>query len=412
MTKRYVPVRGIRVFLWGRSVGAIVQHSPGYYAFEYDPDFLTSGWEIAPLKMPLRDGVGPYVFTEFGRNAFMGLPGVFADSLPDGFGNAVINEWLRQCGVRAEGVTALDRLAYIGSRGMGALTYEPERSPYGGKPFAIDMRQLTEKARRVFNNSLERSSGDEALRAIIRVGVSAGGGKAKAVVGWNRETGQFLAGDRDLPPGFEHWIIKFTPPEYPYRGTCEYEVMEKARRCGIDVCECRLYELDGLKHFMTRRFDREGSRRFHVQTLGALAHLPPEGGTSRYSYDQVFMAIEGLGLGYEAMEQMFRRMAFNVYSDESDDHTKNFSFLMREDGKWELAPAYDLNGGAPPEADEAMDPWSGWHDQHAIMINGKQSGITDGDLLEVADRFAIGTGRRVLEEVRAAVATSAQGGRA
>ena len=134
--------------------------------------------------------------------------------------------------------------------------------------------------------------------------------------------------------------------------------------------------------------------------------------TSRYSYDQVFMAIEGLGLGYEAMEQMFRRMAFNVYSDESDDHAKNFSFLMREDGKWELAPAYDLNGGAPPEADEAMDPWSGWHDQHAIMINGKQSGITDGDLLEVADRFAIGTGRRVLEEVRAAVATSAQDGQA
>lgn len=399
----YVPVRGIRVFLWGRSVGALVEHSPGYYAFEYDSDFLNSGWDIAPLKMPLRDGVGPYVFADFGRNAFMGLPGVIADSLPDGFGNAVINEWLRQCGVRGEDVTALDRLAYIGSRGMGALTYEPERSPYGGKPFAVDMRRLTEKARSVLNSSIGSKDGDDALREIIRVGVSAGGGKAKAVVGWNRETGQFLAGDRDLPEGFEHWIIKFTPREYPYRGECEYRVMEQARACGIDVCECRLYEQDGIRHFMTRRFDREGGERFHVQTLGALAHVPPEGGSADYSYDQVFMAIEALGLGYEAMEQMFRRMAFNVYADESDDHTKNFSFLMRKTGKWELAPAYDLNGGAPPEADAALDPWSGWHNQHAIKVNGKRSDITDEDMLVVADRFAIGTGRKVLEQVKDAL---------
>lgn len=405
MAKRphYVPVRGIRVSLWGRSVGALVQHSPGYFAFEYDPEFLGSGLDIAPLKMPLRNGPGPYVFREFGQNAFMGLPGVFADSLPDGFGTAVINEWLRKCGVRAEDVTALDRLAYIGSRGMGALCYEPERNPCGSKPFAVDLRRLTEKARHVFNDSLDDKSGDEALREIIRVGVSAGGGKAKAVVGWNRETNQFLAGDRDLPDGFEHWIIKFTPREYPYRGECEYRVMEQARACGIDVCECRLYELDGLRHFMTRRFDRQGTCRFHTQTLGAIAHLPPEGGTARYSYDQVFMAIEDLRLGYEAKEQMFRRMAFNVYADESDDHTKNFSFLMRENGRWELAPAYDLNGGAPPEADEALDPWSGWHNQHAIMVNGKQSDITDDDLLVVADRFAIGTGPKVLREVKSAL---------
>ena len=404
MAKRphYVPVRGIRVSLWGKSVGAIVEHSPGYYAFEYDPEFLNSGWDIAPLKMPLKNGVGPYVFTDFGRLAFQGLPGVFADSLPDGFGTAVVNEWLRQCGVKAEDVTALDRLAYIGSRGMGALCYEPERSPFGAKPFAVDMRRLTEKSRHVFNERIGGMSGDDALREIIRVGVSAGGGKAKAVVGWNRETDQFVAGDRDLPDGFEHWIVKFTPEEYPYRGECEYRVMEKARQCGIDVCECRLYELDGLKHFMTKRFDREGSRRFHVQTLGALAHLPPEGGATRYSYDQVFMAIETLGLGYEAMEQMFLRMAFNVYSDESDDHTKNFSFLMREDGRWGLAPAYDLNGGAPPEAEATMDPWCGWHDQHAIMVNGKQSRITDDDLLAVADRYAIGTGKKVLARVKEA----------
>ena len=397
----YIPVHGIRVSLWNRPVGAIVPHTkPGYYVFEYEPDFVRSGLNIAPLKMPLADGAGPYAFAEFAPNAFMGLPGVFADSLPDGFGNSLINEWLRKSGVPAQSITALDRLAYVGSRGMGALCYEPERNPHGGKPLALDMRRLTEEARKALNGKLESLTDVDALREILRVGTSAGGGKSKAIIGWNRETGQFLAGDRDLPEGFEHWIIKFTPEEYPYRGVCEYNVMAQAKACGIDVCECHLFELDGVKHFMTKRFDREGNRRLHVQTLAAISHLPPEGGIDRYSYDQLFMTIEQLGLGYEAMEQMFLRMAFNVYADESDDHTKNFSFLMRENGKWELAPAYDLNGGAPAEAEEVFDPWCGWHDWHAILINGKQSHITDDDLLAVADRFAIGTAPKVLKKVK------------
>lgn len=386
-------------------VGAIVPYSAGYFAFEYDPGFLSSGLDIAPLKMPLSNGSGPYVFNEYGRNVFMGLPGVFADSLPDGFGNTLINEYLRRHGVAADEITALDRLAYIGARGMGALCYEPERNPHCGRPFALDMRGLVEEARSVLNGSLAEMSGSDALRCILRVGVSAGGGKAKAVVGWNRGTGRFLAGDRGLPDGFEHWIIKFTPPEYPYRGRCEYEIMMKARAAGIETGECRLFELDGIEHFMTRRFDRDGDRRFHVQTLAAIAHLPTGIGSDVCSYDSLFSVIEDLGLGYEAKEQMFRRMAFNVLVDESDDHTKNFSFLMRENGKWELAPAYDINGGAPPEAEAAMDPWCGWHDFHAIKINGKQSKITDEDLLEVADRFAIGTGRRVLQEVKDVVNT-------
>lgn len=400
----YIPVRGINVSIWGKPVGAIVPHTmPGYFVFEYDSSFLRSGWDIFPLKMPLANGVGPYAFTEFGRLAFMGLPGGLADSLPDGFGNSLINEWMRKRGVPVESITALDRLAYVGSRGMGALCYEPERNPHGGKPFALDMRKLVEEARGTLNGKLESLAGGDAMREILRVGTSAGGGKAKAVVGWNPETNQFQAGDRNLPDGFEHWIVKFTPREYPYRGQCEYEVMMKARACGIDVCDCRLFELDGIRHFMTRRFDRDGKRRFHVQTLAAISHLPSEGGSDRYSYDQLFMTIEQLNLGYETMEQMFRRMAFNVYADESDDHTKNFSFLMGEDGKWELAPAYDLNGGAPEAAEEAMDPWCGWHDWHAILINGKQSQITDDDLLKVADRFAIGTAPRVLKEVKEAL---------
>ena len=336
---RYIPVRAIKVSLWNRTVGAIVPYSAGYCAFEYDPEFLSSGLDIAPLKMPLSNGAGPYVFNDFGQGVFMGLPGVFADSLPDGFGNTLINEYLRRQGVPADSITALDRLAYIGARGMGALCYEPERNPHGGKPFALDMRELTEEARKVLNGSLEKMSGKDALRSILRVGVSAGGGKAKAVVGWNRETDQFLAGDRGLPDGFEYWIIKFTPPEYPYRGRCEYEIMQKARAAGIETSECRIFGLDGIEHFMTKRFDREGQTRHHVQTLAAIAHLPTGMGSEVCSYDNIFSTIDDLALGYEAKEQMFRRMAFNVLADESDDHTKNFSFLMRENGRWELAPA-------------------------------------------------------------------------
>ena len=398
----YIPVRAIKVTLWGKMVGAIVPYTPGYYAFEYDRKFLSSSLDIAPLKMPLKNGVGPYVFTEFGHNAFMGLPGVFADSLPDGFGNALINEYMRRNGIAPDMVSSLDRLAYIGNRGMGALCYEPDRNPHGNKPFVLDMRRVVEEARMMLNGKLSSMSGEKALREILRIGVSAGGGKAKAVVGWNRETDQFVTGDRDLPAGFEPWIIKFTPEEYPYRGECEFRVNELAKSCGIKTSECRLYELDGIKHFMTRRFDRgKMGERYHTQTLGAISHLPPEGSAMKcYSYDHLFIAIEELGLGYEAMEEMFARMVFNVYVDESDDHTKNFSFIMDSEGKWSLSPAYDLNGGAPAEAEKAFDPWCGWHDQHAIMINGKQSHITDDDLLVVGDRFAIGTARKLLNRIK------------
>ena len=284
-SSRYIPVRAIRVSLWNRTVGAIVPYSAGYCAFEYDAGFLKSGLEIAPLKMPLANGAGPYVFNDFGQGVFMGLPGVFADSLPDGFGNTLINEYLRRQGIGAESITALDRLAYIGARGMGALCYEPERNPHGGKPLALNMRELTEEARKVLNGSLEKMSGNDALRSILRVGVSAGGGKAKAVVGWNRETDQFLAGDRGLPDGFEHWIVKFTPPEYPYRGRCEYEIMQKARAAGIETSECRLFELDGIEHFMTKRFDRDGQNLYVeipvspvTAALGGVVTVPtPEG---------------------------------------------------------------------------------------------------------------------------------------
>ena len=206
-----------------------------------------------------------------------------------------------------------------------------------------------------------------------------------------------------MPDGFEHWIVKITPDERPYLGVAEYRTYELARSCGIDISESRLYELDGVRHFMTRRFDRDGSRRHHLMTFRAMRTLPPDVSLEMNSYGQLFETIVALGLGYDALSQMFRRMAFNVYSDETDDHSKNFSFMMKEGDPWRLAPAYDLTGGVPPEAPEG-DARRAWTNCHAMSINGKQSDITDDDLLEVAARYSIGSAEDILAEIKSVFA--------
>ena len=390
-------VRRIEVSLWGRHVGTIVPAPErGFFAFKYDRAFVRSGLEIAPLMMPLRDE--PYVFADLPRTEYDGLPPVFADSLPDGFGSGLIDRWMREHGVSRNEITALDRLAYVGRRAMGALAYEPDRGP-GGRPTSLDMRQLVDEARCAVNGEIAGLSGDDALRTIIRIGSTAGGAQAKALVGWNRATGEFMFGDRDLPEGFEHWIVKFSPKEYPWRGEREYEVALKAQRAGVRMNESVLYELDGMRHFMTRRFDRVGNERLHLSTLSALAHFPMSVPLEFRSYGQLLATVDALRLGYEAKEEAFRRIVFNVLVGECDDHAKNFSFLMHEDGNWELAPAYDLTGSDFPSA----DPWSAHGGLHQLSVNGKFAGITDEDLLNLADRFALGTGPRVIEEVRAAI---------
>lgn len=390
-------VRSIRVSLWGQPVGMIVPApARDYYAFRFEKSFLRSGIEIAPLMMPLRKE--PYAFAELPRNEYGGLPPAFADSLPDAFGNMMIDRWMQQQGYAKSEVTVLNRLAYVGKRAMGALCYEPERGP-GGRPTALEMRRLAEEVRLVQNGELIGKDEPDALREIIRLGSSAGGAQAKAVVGWNRATGEFLLGDRNLPEGFEHWIVKFTPVEYPWRGEREYACYLKAKAAGLNVSESVLYELDGLKHFMTKRFDRDGLRRHHVQTLSAMAHFPMSVPLANRTYEQLLATVDELGLGYASLEETFRRVAFNVCIDECDDHTRNFSFLLKEGGAWELAPAYDLTGSSfPPD-----DPWSAHGGQHQLSVNGKFSKITDDDLLKVADRFAIGTAPRVLKEVKDAV---------
>ena len=388
----------IFVSLWGRRVGIIVPAPrAGVFAFRYDPTFLASGIEIAPLAMPLRRE--PYAFPDLPKDDFGGLPPVFADSLPDAFGAGLVDFWLAERGLERRDITSLDRLAYIGRRGMGALCYEPERGPRA-LPAALELRALVESARRAANGELASLAGDEALRVIVRLGSSAGGAQAKAVVGWNRADGRFVFGDGDLPEGFGHWIVKFTPKEYPWRGEREFAVHEAAVAAGIRMAEACLVEADGIRHFATRRFDRDGSRRHHMLSFAALAHVPPGAPPEHRAYERIFVAADELGLPWEDREEFFKRMAFNVLAGEFDDHPKNFSFLLREGGVWRLAPAYDLTGSDfPPEG-----PWSAHGGVHQMSVCGKFSGIGEDDLLRVADRFGIGTAAAVLERVRESAA--------
>ena len=385
----------VNVSLWGRRVGTLVTAPrQSDYAFRYDREFLDSGLEIAPLMMPLSPQ--PYHFPDLPRQDYYGLPPAFADSLPDSFGSALIDGWLALHGLPKDEITPLDRLAYLGRRALGALTYEPEQGPKRSDS-TLELRKLVEEARDAVNGDLLAMSEEDAFLTILRLGSSAGGAQAKAVVGWNRSNGQFVYGDREIPKGFEHWIIKFTPKEYPWRGQCEYDLYRRACDAGVRMSRSELYELDGLKHFMTKRFDRadDGQRR-HMLTLSALSHFPNATPPEFRSYDQLFATADALGVSYEEREQLFARMAFNVYCDECDDHSKNFAFLMDESGRWRIAPAYDLTGSAfPPE-----DPWSAHGDTHQLSVNGKFTHILDSDLLTVADRFAIGTAPKVLERIK------------
>lgn len=396
----YTPVDAVIVRLWGRRVGALINEREGFTSFQYDPEFVKSGLAIAPLMMPLSNQIYTSADFQVPRNAFFGLPGVFADSLPDSFGNKLVKDWMISQGYSMDSITVLDRLSYVGDRGMGALTYEPAMFRGNSDPTVLDMKALVEEARLALNADLSKLGGAEALRRIIRVGTSAGGAQAKAVVGWNRDTGEFLVGSGDLPEGFEHWLIKFTPYGIDDAGEKEYEFYRMALECGIVMSECRIYELDGRKHFMTKRFDRDGNRRFHTQTYCAMKHLPHLSPVSLCTYEGIFETSFDLGLGYEDREQLFRRMAFNVYTREMDDHTKNFSFLMRENGKWELAPAYDLTGYHFSVDDPTMFEFS---NRHALSVNGKFSSITDEDLLTVAERYGIGTARKVLKRIKEVV---------
>lgn len=400
----YTPVPIVEVRIWGKAVGAVaLDPNLGYYAFEYQPAFLRSGIELAPLTMPVSAAREPFVFPDLPELTYRRLPGMLADALPDDFGNTLIDAWMAREGVSKSAVTSLDRLAYMGKRGLGALEFKPARGPKPSKTStAIQLSTLVESARRAVQGDIDTDAhAQAALAQIIQVGTSAGGARAKAVVAWNPTTHEIRAGQFDVQAGFEHWLIKFDGVGTDERlgvsqdyGRIEYAYHLMARAAGIAMSPCRLLEESGRAHFMTKRFDRDGNTKHHLQTLCGLAHLDYRQ-KATHDVSQLLLTIDRLGLGYAALEEAFRRIAFNVVAANCDDHSKNVSFLLRDGGTWELAPAYDVT--------HAYNPKGEWTYQHLMSVNGKFAAISLGDLMAVADRFGVGTARRVLQQVREAV---------
>ncbi len=397
----YKPVDAIEVRIWGKSVGAVaLDPTLGFYAFEYDPAFLKTGVELAPLAMPLSEGHAPFVFTQLPERTFWRLPAMLADALPDDFGNALVDAWMAQHGVAKDRITPLDRLAYMNKRGLGALEFRPARGATRAASTAVKLSALVEGARLAVAGNLDQAGA--ALAQIIRVGTSAGGARAKAVIAWNPATGEIRTGQFEVPEGFEHWLLKFDGMgsdrelgEGQGYGRIEFAYYLMARAAGIAMSPCRLMEEGGRAHFMTKRFDREGNAKHHVQTLCAMAHMDYRQ-VATHDAGQLFLTLKDLRLGYSTFEQAFRRVAFNVMAANCDDHSKNVSFLLREGAEWELAPAYDVT--------HAFNPQGEWTYQHLLGVNGKFANMTREDLLRLADRFAIGTAPSVLHEVGAAVA--------
>jgi serine/threonine-protein kinase HipA len=375
-------INTVEVYLWGTRIGFMHQGDRDIAAsFEYDRNFLKSQIELSPFMMPLSDRV--YSFPELARvDAFRGIPGLFADSLPDKFGNAVINKWLSRQGRSPESFTAIERLCYTGKRGMGALEYIPATGPEFINS-EVDVTEMTELASEVLSGR-ERavlSDRDVSVMQLLEIGSSAGGARAKAIIAWNEKTGEVRSGQVDAGKGFDYWLIKFDGvsgngdhnlSDKKQYSLIEYAYYLMALDLGIDMTECRIYEKDGLHHFMTKRFDRVHGDKVHMQTLAALGHFDYNT-PNLCSYELYSDYARRLGIGKSGIEQIFRRMVFAVIGGNCDDHVKNFSFLMNRNGEWKLSPAYDITF--------AYNPGNRWISEHQMSINGKTSKISEEDLI-------------------------------
>lgn len=379
------------VYLWGTKVGTVSMGDGDRIGrFEYDRGFLHSGIEVSPIVMPLSERT--YSFPELSNISFHGLPGLLADSLPDKFGNAVINSWLEANGRAPDSFNAVERLCYTGKRGMGALEFVPVLGPDSAQSERIELDSLVRLASDILSKreNVHVNYVGSGMEQILKVGTSAGGARAKAIIAWNEETGDIRSGQIDAGNGYGYWLIKFDrvtgsgdkegedPPHYT---NIEYAYHLMAKAAGIDMMECRLLK-DGDKfHFMTKRFDRKDSGdKLHMQSLGALAHFDFND-PSRNSYEQAARIMNRLGLPKESFVQLFRRAAFNVLGFNLDDHVKNLSFLMNRAGEWSFAPAYDLS--------YAYNPNGAWTSSHQMSINGKRTKIGREDMLEFATTIGL-----------------------
>lgn len=400
----YKQTHRVEVYLWGNFAGAVALDPVlGYYAFAYDKSFGKSGIEIAPLHMPLNDEEKVYVFTDLPEATYKRLPAALADSLPDDFGNALIDSYMAEKGITRGQITQLDRLAYMGKRAMGALEFKPSHGPRNVKPTAIELSKLVTEARKAVKGTLNGDhESDAALRSIIEVGTSAGGARAKAVIAWNPVTHEIQSGQVDTEDGFEHWLLKFDGMGKDkelgiseHYGRIEYAYYLMATHAGINMSESRLLEENDRAHFMTKRFDREGrSTKHHIQTLCAMNHVDYKK-KSANSYEQLLMTLHELDLDHEAYVEVFQRMIFNIMGRNCDDHSKNFSFILKQGGSWKLAPAYDVTFAHNPKGE--------WTNQHLMSVNGKFKDITGDDIRDVANRFGVGEVNQIISDVTDAI---------
>ncbi len=401
------------VRLWGRTIGAVsLEDGSEVAAFQYDPVFAgRSGIQVSPLMMPLSTSV--YTFANLPGNTFQGLPGLLADSLPDRFGNALIDAWLATQGRSPETFNSVERLCYMGARGLGALEFAPATGPRPRRVTKIRIDALVDLASEIlahrdkFRASFADESREEALKDILRVGTSAGGARAKAVIAWNKNTNEVRSGQVSAGEGFGYWLLKFDgvagnrdkeledPKGY---GAIEYAYSKMARAAGIAMTRCRILEENGRRHFMTERFDRlAGGEKLHMQSLCGLAHFDFNT-PGAYSYEQALLAIRRLGLPMRTVEEQFRRMAFNIIARNQDDHVKNIAFLMDKSGNWSLSPAFDVTYSFNPTGD--------WTASHQMSMNAKVDGFNMEDFRACAKTASMKRGRAeaIVEEVRAGVA--------
>lgn len=397
------------VKIWGELVGAVAwDEDAGVAGFEYDPGFKNLNLDLAPLKMPVFSSKRIHTFPELRKDrdaefdTFKGLPGLLADVLPDKYGNQLINMWLTRQGRPQNSMNPVEMLCFIGTRGMGALEFEPAMSKESKRTFSIEIDSLVDIVRKILTKrevfTAKLKEGEEkAVIEILKIGTSAGGARPKAVIAFNGNTGEVRSGQTKAPAGFEHWLIKLDGVSDIQLGATrgygrvEMAYYNMATACGIDMMSSRLLEENGRAHFMTKRFDREGAEvKHHIQTFCAMCHFDFNLVNS-FSYEQLFQTMRELKLSYQDAEQMFRRMVFNVLAMNCDDHTKNFSFRLKKGGKWELAPAYDVC--------HAYKPGNRWVSQHALSINGKRTGITRNDLLSVGESIKSKKAETIIDEI-------------
>lgn len=389
-----------QVKMFGLTVGSVSWNEQyGIARFEYDPDFVKSGIQPSPILMPTREG-RVYSFGDLNSETFKGLPGMLADSLPDTYGRALFDKWLSLTG-RVSSNT-IETLCFMGKRCMGALEFEPAIEPTFKETHNIEIESLVDVAREALTEkeSFQTNLSDDkknAIADILRLGTSAGGQRAKAIIAYNKETGEVRSGQSDAPDGFDYYLIKLDGvsataglKETGNYGRLEYSFSQLVKKCGIEMTECSLIEENGRAHFLTKRFDRINGEKIHMQTLCGIAHMDYRL-LRGYSYEQAFNVMRGLRLSYAEAQEMFRRIVFNVVIRNQDDHTKNISFLMDKHGKWKLSPAYDMCYSYKPDGS--------WTSAHQMSVNGKYDGITRKDLLELASRNNIRNASQIMDEV-------------